>query len=279
MLNSYIPNAGQTMLPAKENTKVRELDFIPLKPPAKPIDIELTMKESFLARGFSVGDMGKQEFLPGVSAKMLDWFWGNMEKCYYLWAPGAHKSFRWLRAPNAYGFLNSAHEIVEPHGPVNMTIEISRLDPREWYPFTQCLEHVICEGIFNRKGELNDATIHMWQDVEGGCVHIYASIVNNKISELPDCILALISDLQKIDPQGNVSGGQPPVEKAPKGEMINGSQNHSAYESAMWPRFLPQMYALWEGHPDPSQNVFCDLTVKEDAQGNFCYVSDNPAVF
>ena len=278
MSDIYIPNAGQTLLPAEENTKVGELDFIPLQPPAKLLPITFTMKESFLDKGFSVGDVSKQEFLPGVSAKMLDWFWANMEKCYYLWAPGAHKSFRWLKAPNCHGFLNSAHEIVEPHGPVNMCIQISRLNPQEWYPFTECLDHMICEGIYNNKGELNDATIHMWQDVEGGCVHIYASMVNNKISELPDCILKLIADLQKLNSEGEVVSGQPPVEETQEGETINGSQNHSAYESAMWPKFLPQMYALWDGHPDPSQNVPCDLTVKMDENGNFCYLSENSPV-
>ena len=267
----YIPNGGQTMLPAKENTKVRELDFIPLDPPEMPIDITLTMKESFLENGFIPGDIGKQEFLPGVTAKMMDWFWANMEKCYYLWAPGAHKSFRWLKAPNCHSFVDSAHEIVEPHGPVNMTIQISRLDPEKWYPFTQCLSHVICEGIYNNKGELNDATIHMWQDVEGGCVHIYASMVNTKISELPDCILELITDLQKLNPEGEVAGGQPPAVELKAGEKVNGSVNHSAYESAMWPKFLPQMYALWEGHPDLSQNVACDLTVEKTAEGNYRY--------
>ena len=28
-----------------------------------------------------------------------------------------------------------------------------------------------------------------------------------------------------------------------------------------WPVFLPTLFHLWEGHPDPSQNVPCDLTV------------------
>lgn len=32
-----------------------------------------------------------QHFLPGVTPEMLDWFWANMEKGYYLWAPGSHK--------------------------------------------------------------------------------------------------------------------------------------------------------------------------------------------
>ena len=57
-----------------------------------------------------------QHFLPGVTPEMLDWFWANMEKGYYLWAPGSHKRFNWVKAPWQYGFLNSAHMISETMG-------------------------------------------------------------------------------------------------------------------------------------------------------------------
>ena len=47
---------------------------------------------------------------------MLDWFWANMEKGYYLWAPGSHKRFNWVKTPWQYGFLHSAHMISETMG-------------------------------------------------------------------------------------------------------------------------------------------------------------------
>ena len=33
--------------------------------------------------------------IPGVTPEMIDWFWDNMEKAYYLWAPDEHVSFVW----------------------------------------------------------------------------------------------------------------------------------------------------------------------------------------
>ena len=261
----YQPNGGQTYLPAEENVHVPTVPFTPAPDPVTPLPITLVMKKEFEEKGFVATNIGRQEFLPGVTAKMLDWFWGNMEKCYYLWAPGEHKSFRWLRAPGEVGFMTSAHEIVEPAGgtPVQMRIQISRLDPAIWYPFDESLDHLICEGIYNDRGELNDATIHMWQDVPGGCIHITCAIQNTKISVLPACIQKLEADMKTFF---SANPPQPPEEGEKK-------VPHAEYESAMWPVFLPTMYGLWKDHPDPSQNISCDLTVEKSPDGVWHYIN------
>ena len=41
--------------------------------------------------------------------------------------------------------------------------------------------------------------------------------------------------------------------------------------------FLPTLFGLWQGHPDPSQNVACDLTVRETDRG-LQYVNENGPV-
>ena len=294
----YEPNAGQTYIPAEENTFVDAMDFTPVGEPDPLLPIKLEMLPEFTEQGFVGGGPAVQQFLPGVTAEMMDWFWANMEKCYYLWAPGSHKSFRWIKAPWKYGFVHSVHEIVEPQGPVMMRIEISRLDPAKWYPFSECLDHVICEGVVNSKGELNDSTIHMWQDVPGGCVHISTSIRNTRISELPDCIKRLEEKMKAALPAGEKpmgpQFGSPPMDQAggppampgmppmpqpgPDGKL-NGSQDHASYESSRWQEFLPMMYQLWKGHPDPTQNVQCDLTVRKNENGRYCYIAENPPVY
>ena len=58
-----------------------------------------------------------RHFLPGGERRyVLDWFWANMEKGYYLWAPGSHKRFSWVKPPWQYGFLHSVHKIAESVG-------------------------------------------------------------------------------------------------------------------------------------------------------------------
>lgn len=173
----YYANGGQTYLPFLENTHVDTLPYTPLERPQPPLP-DLELNDAARAKGW-VLNAQHQHVLPGVTAAMLDWWWANMEKGYYLWAPGSHKRFSWVREPWKYGFVHSAHMISESVGkdaPVfgGSGVQIDRLD-LSWFPFTTHLEHVICEGIFNGKGEFVDATIHMWQDCPGGCVHMDAA--------------------------------------------------------------------------------------------------------
>lgn len=255
----YFANAGQTYMPFQENTHVPTLTYTPLAMPEPPLP-KLELNSMAKEKGWVLNNQ-HQHFLPGVSAEMLDWWWANMEKGYYLWAPGSHKRFSWVREPWKYGFLNSAHMISESIGegmPVfgGNGVQINRLD-LNWYPFTECLEHVICEGIFNDKDEFVDATIHMWQDVDGGCVHIDASVANPNISQPPRFILEMLSQ-------------NPDTEILPPS-----ATDHGEYEASRWPVFLPGLYALWKDHPDSTQSVPCNLQVKKTGPSSWEYIAEN----
>ena len=254
----YTANAGQTYMPFHKNTHVPTLEYEPLPRP-EPMLPELELKPEFARKGWIISSQC-QHFLPGVEAQMLDWFWANMEKCYYLWAPGSHKRFNWVREPWKYGFVNSAHMISESvaEGAAvfgGSGVQINRLG-LEWFPFTSALDRVIVEGVFNGKGEFVDATVHMWQAAPGGTVHQTAAVASTTVTAPPDFILEMLAE----DPDAEF--------------VAPAATDHSEYEAAMWPRFLPQMYKLWEGHPDPTQNVSCDLRVRKTESG-WEYVCDN----
>ena len=259
----YIANAGQTYQPAQDNIHV---PFKAFTPPAKPTPLlpALELTDEAVAKGYELPSQ-KQHFLPGVTAEMLDWFWANMEKCYYLWAPGSHKKFTWVRTPVEYGMEASAHMIAEScevgvavFGGEGVTIE--RLPLAEFYPFTSCLEHVICEGVFNDKRELVDATIHMWEDTPGGINHITATVNNTHCSMPP----AFILDILRENPDAKL--------------VPNWATDHEDYEASQWPVFLPTLFGLWKDHPDPSQNVHCDLSVVRGADGRYRYAHENGPV-
>ncbi len=258
----YIPNAGQTYMPFQENIHVPTLPYTPLAKP-DPLLPELELNRAAREKGYVLSAQ-HQYFLPGVTPEMLDWWWANMEKGYYLWAPGSHKRFNWVRAPWEYGFLNSAHMISESVGegmPVfgGSGVQIDRLD-LSWFPFTEALEHVICEGIFNGKGEFVDATIHMWQAAPGGCVHIDAAVANPGITEPPAFLLEMLA----ADPEAK------PVPPS--------ATDHGEYEASRWPVFLPKLYELWDGHPDPTQSVRCDLRVRQTGPEQWEYLCENGPV-
>lgn len=258
----YYANGGQTYLPFLENTHVDTLPYTPLERPQPPLP-DLELNDAARAKGW-VLNAQHQHVLPGVTAAMLDWWWANMEKGYYLWAPGSHKRFSWVREPWKYGFVHSAHMISESVGkdaPVfgGSGVQIDRLD-LSWFPFTTHLEHVICEGIFNGKGEFVDATIHMWQDCPGGCVHMDAAVANPGITEPPAFLLEMLAtdpDCRPVPPSAT---------------------DHGEYEAARWPVFLPKLYELWKDHPDPSQSVPCDLRVTERPDGTLEYIGENGPV-
>ena len=152
---------------------------------------------------------------------MMDWWWANMEKGYYLWAPGAHKRFSWVKAPGQVGFLNSAHCISEAmvegkpvFGGDGVIIHRLGLD---WFPFTESLSHVIVEGVFNDRDEFCDCTVHMWEDVPGGVNHLTASVLNSRCSMPP----AFVMECPEANPTDEERG------------------IHSEYEASRWPVFLP----------------------------------------
>lgn len=262
-MSDYLANAGQTYFPVQENIYV---DFLPFVPPKKPEPLlaPLELKSSCIEAGLVLSSQ-KQHFLPGVTAEMLDWFWANMEKCYYLWAPGSHKRFSWVKSPAQVGMEHSVHMIAESCAvgvPVfgGEGVEIHRLALAEFFPFTSCLSHVICEGVRNDKGELVDATVHMWEDVAGGINHITATVTNTRCSEPP----AFIKEILAKHPDAKI--------------VPNYMTDHEDYEASQWPVFLPELYEVWKNHPDPSQNVHCCLAVRKAEDGSYCYCKENGPV-
>lgn len=258
----YIANGGQTYMPFKENIYVKTVDYTPLEKPKKLME-ELVLNKEAIKKGLIIKSQ-EQHFVPNVTSEMLDWFWANMEKCYYLWAPGSHKRFNWVKEPWQVGFINSVHMISESVGenlPVfgGNGIEIHRLG-LEYFPFTKALEHVIVEGTFNDLGEFVDSTIHMWDDTEGGCRHITASVVNTKVTEPPRFVKEMLEE-------------NPDVKIVPPSDT-----NHAEYEASMWPRFLPTLYGLWKDHPDKTQSVQCDLSVRTREDGTLEYIHENGPV-
>ena len=47
--------------------------------------------------------------LEGVTPRMIDWFWSNMEKCMLLWHPSQHEPLEWAKAPVHENPINSIH--------------------------------------------------------------------------------------------------------------------------------------------------------------------------
>ena len=264
-IESYVATGGQSARPFGQ--------FIVPFPKWKPLEIpqnlpDLDLNPEYKEKGWAIGAIG-QHFLPGVTSEMIDWFWANMEKGYYLWAPGSHKRFQWIKEPWKYGFTNSQHTSLETMWQEQiLDLDVAAGDGYgmllyhrydfDVFPFNLCLKHAIIEGQKDENGETWFLLTHMWEDVEGGCIHRMAGATRT------------VEDMAKVLPPDNY----PPVK-----ENIN-SIEHCEFELSQWPVFLPELYNVWKNHPDPSQNVHYDLSVEQIGDYKWKYINDNtkPAV-
>lgn len=183
------------------------------------------------------------EYIPGVDATMVDWWWGNMEKGYHIWAPGEHYGFDWIVPPCEVGYEGSVEASYEfdPLHPIILT----RTSIKE-YPFTECFEH--CWLTFADMGPLQMKLVHMYQDVEGG---IQWRTVNFATKDMAEKLASM------------------PEEEAPP------LASHMEYESGRLNAFLPQLYALWKDHPDPWENIHFNLTVEKQPDGTWAHKYPN----
>lgn len=260
----YQANGGQTFLPV--NGMPCSYDqWKPVLRPEPPLP-ELKINPIWEAKGWFMGFPPVQHFLPGVTAEMIDWFWANMEKCYYLWGPGSHKFFQWIKEPWKYGFTESQIAVAEntvENGPIfelcgDPVITMRRFD-MDHFIYNYALEHVLMEGLEDPEtGEMMNNNVHMFQDVEGGCVHITTNCWN-----------------EKYIPFGRTKEDQIREESSlPAGATFS----HQDYECSHWPVFLPALYNIWKDHPDPCQNVKMDLSVEQTDKYQWRYIHENGPV-
>ncbi len=176
------------------------------------------------------------EFIPNVTAAMCDWWWGNMEKGYNVWAPGEHYGFTWQVPPCEIGYEGSVEISYEfdPHNPLALT----RLSMKE-YPFTECMEH--CWMSSCMLGPVQTFLIHMYEDTEGGI--LWRSV--QFMTKANAAIMASIAD------------------KMPD------LSSHMEYESGRLNVVLPPLYTLWINHPDPWENVKFNLTMVKNEDGTW----------
>lgn len=204
----------------------------------KPLEIHPSFQEKDYV---ILGDV--TEFLEGLNTKMIDWWWGNMEKGYYLWAPGEHYGFEWVVPPCEAGYEGSVEASYE-FDPVYPLV-IERESIRE-YPFTECYSHC-----WMGKAQMGDALthlIHMYKDVEDGIYWRTVQFVTREdAARLPE-------DFGKSD--GKI-------------------QAHMEYESGRFSCFLPQLYELWKDHPDPWQNVRYNLETQKNPDGTWSHKYEN----
>jgi len=241
MEQKIIFGAGQRRIhnSPDERIKFKQLPYTP----AKVIEMEpLKIHPKFEDKHYLVL-RDTTEVITGVTADMVDWWWGNMEKGYYLWAPGEHYGFDWIVPPCQAGYEGSAEASYE-FDPCN-PIAIIRQSIAKAYPFTECMEHCWVSIFDYDRGKI--LFVHQYEDNDEGIYWRTLSLMTQ----------------EDYDTYGNVLDTLPEF------------KSHMKYEAGMMNTFLPQLYALWKNHPDPWENIHYNLTVQKNEDGTFSHVYPN----
>jgi hypothetical protein len=162
----------------------------------------------------------------GVTPEMIDWWWVNMEKGYPLWEPDDHKSFIWEVPPPVGGYLGAIQIAEEKMGPMPLMKIRIRWDDPDTCPIPGTYEHAIVASGINSEGEVQAMILHEYEKSPRGT--------------------RMRSTMRFLGP---VPPSFAEIWKA-----------HDRAEVSTFPRFLPDLYRLWQAVKDPSINRQCSLS-------------------
>ena len=174
-------------------------------------------------------EVSAEHEIHGVTPEMIDWWWVNMEKGYHLWCPEEHKSLEW-EVPPKPGDHVGAIQIDEQSmggGPA-MKVRLRFEDPAEC-PVPVNYDHLMVAAGIGPDNKPIGYVIHQYKATE------YGTLIRSTFhSAMP-----LPEDF---------------------GERF---LKHNKEENANFPKFLPQLYQMWQAVKDPEINRQCNLKVKK----------------
>ncbi len=175
----------------------------------------------------------------GLTPKMIDWFWSNMEKGFLLWHPDQHEPLEWAIAPkhgNPVGSIHIAPQTWNDGTRQNLYIRFEDLaDVPEWVKDYVIYEHcVIAAGLGLGDEALENPDpmgyrIHQWEKTDYGVVGKSTAIGTRKPENEED---------------GKVWAA------------------HCGEEIGNWGAFLAPLYDLYKVVENTEYNPYADLSVE-----------------
>jgi hypothetical protein len=183
--------------------------------------------------------------LEGVTPKMIDWFWSNMEKGFVLWHPAEHTDFYWLKKPSRKEFIGAIH-----------------VAPQVWSDGRPFLPHIRFDDVAGLPDDVKEVVVYS---------HVVAavgiSLTGENVKEDDPPLAYRIHQWEATD--AGVRGMSSAIPAAPDPmETERGLiwAKHAAEEVAHWQDFLPELYRLWSVVKNPEVNLFFSLKVIRDGK-------------
>jgi hypothetical protein len=177
--------------------------------------------------------------LDGVTARMIDWFWSNMEKGFLLWHPEQHEPLTWpvpVLHGAPLGAIHNAPQTWNDGRRQNLYIRFERLeDVPDRVREVIVHEHVmVVAGLGFDEAALTTREplgyrLHQWSKSDAGVVGSSTAVGAKKPETHED---------------GRIWAA------------------HAAGEIGNWQVFLPEIYKLYKAVTDTRRNPFADLSVQ-----------------
>jgi hypothetical protein len=174
----------------------------------------------------------------GVTPKMIDWFWSNMEKCFILWHPEQHEPLEWPVPPkhgDPIGSIHNAPQTWDDGRRQNLYIRFEKFEDvaPEWRDYIVYEHVVIMAGLgldedSMKKPDPLGYRIHQWQKTDYGVVGKSTGIGTRR---------------KEDEAAGKIWAA------------------HCGQEIGNWGLFLPQVYQLYKVVTNTKRNPFADLSV------------------
>ncbi|NTV73291.1 MAG: hypothetical protein HGA66_03680 [Holophaga sp.] len=174
-----------------------------------------------------------------VTARMIDWFWSNMEKGFLLWHPSQHEPLKWavpVRHGNPVGSIHIAPQTWNDGSRQDLYIRFEKLEdvPAEVRDYI-IYEHVVIVAGLGlgeealQKAEPMGYRIHQWEKTDYGVVGRSSAIGTRRKETHADGLVWA---------------------------------EHCTEEVGCWGDFLPQLYTLYKVVKNTDYNPYADLSVE-----------------
>ena len=176
----------------------------------------------------------------GVTARMIDWFWSNMEKGFVLWHPTEHEPLTWVVAPQDGDPVGSVH-----------------LAPQTWSDGTFQNLYIRFEDPTEVPGPIARA-----RDPRA-LRHRRGPRVRPREPGRARTPWATASTSGRRPTPASPGARRRSVRASPRSKADGLVwAKHCAEEIGNWGAFLPQLYELYKAVPRGPRNPFADLSVE-----------------
>jgi hypothetical protein len=173
----------------------------------------------------------------GVTARMIDWFWSNMEKGILLWHPNEHEPLEWYVQPKHGALVGSVH-----------------IAPQTWKDGTRQNLYIKMEDLQTLPDEITGLIIYKHCFIAGG--YSERTIDDGqpfayRLHQWESADSGVIGKSSALDG----------TKKATPGEGMVWAE-HCVEEISNWGAFLPQLYNLYRVIKNTEYNPFTDLSTE-----------------